>query len=92
MKKLMAIISAAAIIASMAGCASWDRAMKNASSEWGNGLNRTVKVYDTVGNEIASYSGKFDIDYEAERILFDDDAGKRHVIYFKTGTVIVDER
>lgn len=29
--------------------------------------------------------------YKCDRILFDDEQGKRHVIYYPTGTVTVDE-
>ena len=44
------------------------------------------------GDLIHEYTGKFDIEFnDNERILFDDENGNRHVIYFKTGTVIVDE-
>lgn len=91
MKKIIAIIAAATLAVGATGCASWRRTAKNISSDFGNGLHRTVKVYDAVGNEIGSYSEKFDVDYNDERIMFDDQNGKRHIIYFKTGTVIVDE-
>ena len=40
---------------------------------------------------LEEYKGKFDVDYSSERIMFDDDNSKRHVIYFKSGTIIVDE-
>lgn len=29
--------------------------------------------------------------YDSERIIFDDETGKRHIIYFITSTVIIDE-
>ena len=91
MKKVIAIIAASIIVIGATGCATWNRMTKGIKSDLGNGLHRTVKVYDAVGNEIGSYSGKFDVDYEDERIMFDDQNGKRHIIYFKTGTVVVDE-
>ena len=52
-----------------------------------------MKVYDAVGNLLQEYEGRFDVDFngDEQRILFDDENGKRHVIYFKTGTVIVEE-
>ena len=67
------------------------RAIKNKFSNYTGGLNRVVEVYDVNGQLIKSYKGKFDIEYEDERILFDDEDGNRHIIYFKTGQVIVDE-
>lgn len=68
------------------------RAFKTQQSSLENGIERTVKVYDVTGNVIKEYSGKFDIDYDDNRIIFDDENGKRHVIYYPTGTVIVDEK
>ena len=67
------------------------RAMKTQDSNFNNGIEREVVVYDMDGDIIQTYTGKFDIEYEDERILFDDENGLRHVIYFKTGTVIVNE-
>ena len=71
--------------------ASGKRAYKTQKSELQNGINRTVTVYDMEGDIIKIYSGKFDITYNSDRILFDDEQGKRHVIYYPTGTVTVDE-
>ena len=67
------------------------RAKKSFSSNYSGGIEREVKIYDVVGNEIASYKGKFDIEYQKERIIFEDENGKLHNIYFKSGIVIVDE-
>ncbi|HIT89931.1 MAG TPA: hypothetical protein IAC41_05890 [Candidatus Merdenecus merdavium] len=55
------------------------------------GMERTVTVYDINGEIIKEYKGKFDVQYDESRILFDDEEGKRHVIYYTTGTVIIDE-
>lgn len=52
---------------------------------------RTVKVFDVNGNIIYQYDGKIDIEYDECRILFDDEEGKRHVIYYTTGTVLIEE-
>ena len=68
------------------------RAMKTQQSNFEEGLERTVRVYDIEGDLIQEYSGKFDVDYDAERIIFDDDNGKRHIIYYSTATVIIDEK
>ena len=71
--------------------ASGKRAYKTQKSELQNGIDRTVTVYDMEGDIIKTYSGKFDVTYDSDRILFDDEQGKRHVIYYPTGTVTVDE-
>lgn len=69
------------------------RAMKTQESNFDGGIRRSVKVYDAVGNVLQEYNGTFDVDFsgDEQRILFDDENGMRHVIYFKTGTVIVEE-
>ena len=67
------------------------RARKSQDSNFNGGIIRRVRVYDMDGDLLAEYTGKFDVDYGDERILFDDENNQRHVIYFKSGTVIVDE-
>ena len=67
------------------------RAFHTQQSEWNGGLNRSVRVYDVTGELIVEYSGRFDVDYDAERIIFDDEDGLRHIIYFSVSTVIIDE-
>ena len=71
--------------------ASGARDLKTQQSNFNNGINRVITLYDIEGDVIQQYEGKFDIDYSDERILFDDEQGNRHIIYFKTGTVIVTE-
>lgn len=68
------------------------RAMKTQDSNFNGGIERTVKVYDVKGDIIAEYEGKFDIDSNENRIIFDDENGKRHIIYYKTATVVIDEK
>ena len=67
------------------------RAIKDTQSNLNGGIERTVTVYDVNGEIIQQYSGRFDIAYDSERIKFDDENGKRHIIYYTTGTVIIDE-
>ena len=67
------------------------RALKTQESNFNNGINRKVTVYDMEVDVIQEYEGKFDIEYNDDRILFDDENGLRHVIYYPTGTVIIDE-
>lgn len=68
------------------------RAVKTQQSNFSNGIEREVKVYDVNGKLVAYYDGKFDITYDDDRILFDDENGKRHIVYYPTGTVVIDER
>lgn len=75
----------------MLNTASGQRWLKSMQSDFGNGLNREIIVYDAVGNEIYHQTGKFDIEFYDDRIMYDDEKGNRHNIYFKTGTVIVNE-
>lgn len=67
------------------------RAIKDTKSNLSGGIERTVTVYDIDGEIIQQYSGKFDVSYDSERIKFDDEKGKRHIIYYTTGTIIIDE-
>jgi hypothetical protein len=67
------------------------RAVKTQDSEFNNGIERQILVYDMDGDVIEEFRGKFDVEYTDERILFDDETGCRHIIYFKSGTVVVNE-
>ena len=71
--------------------ASGARAYKTQKSNFEMGINRKVTVYDVEGDVIQEYEGKFDVEYDDDRILFDDEHGLRHIIYYPTGTVIIDE-
>ena len=69
------------------------RALKDQKSNFGDGIERTIKVVDISGDVIQEYSGKFDVETDNDRyILFDDQDGKRHIIYFGTSTIIIDEK
>ena len=69
------------------------RAMKSQSIDFNNGINREVKVYDMNGELVEEYKGKFDYETNEDRtvIVFDDENGKRHEIFFPTGTVSINE-
>lgn len=71
--------------------ASGARALKTQESNFNHGIMRRITVYDVRGDVLQTYEGKFDLEYDDDRILFDDDKGLRHVIYYPTGTVIIDE-
>lgn len=80
------------LVKACTGTASFQRKVKTFKSDFNGGIERTVSVYDIDGNLIKSYEGKFDIVNDDNRILFDDEKGKRHQIYFNINTVIVDEK
>lgn len=72
--------------------ASGRRAYKDQESNLNGGIERIVTVYDINGDIIETYKGKFDIETDRESyILFDDEHGLRHIIYYTTGTITVDE-
>lgn len=67
------------------------RAWKTQESNFNNGITREVKVYSMDGKLLEEYEGKFDLEYDNDRILFDDEYGMRHIIYCHTGIVVIDE-
>ncbi len=88
------ILAAACIITSIiySQTEAGQRALKDQKSNFGDGIERTVTVYDINGEIIEQYSGKFDVETTSEYIIFDDENDKRHMIYYTTGTVIIDEK
>lgn len=69
------------------------RALRDQESNLNGGIERIVSVYDINGNLIKEYSGRFDIETDRKSyILFDDENGARHIVYYTTGTIIVDEK
>lgn len=69
------------------------RSCKDINSDYNGGLYRIVKVYDIDGDLVAEYEGKFDIETDhTTYILWDDEMGKRHIIYFSTFNIIIDEK
>ena len=98
-RKIASIIIPIVIIIALWGVGFWyynntesgKRAIKTQESDFNGGIKRKVTVYDVEGDVIAEYQGKFDVEYDDDRILFDDEEGLRHIIYYPTGNVIVDE-
>lgn len=100
--KIVAIVVEISLFVSLVvGCAAYNthtesgkRHVKTWESETSGGINRTVTVYDIQGEEVAKYSGRFDIEESSQegvvKIKFDNN-GKRHIIYAQTGTVLIDE-
>lgn len=91
--RIIALICLAAFALMMCACSeSCGRSCKDWQSDYNGGLHRTVKVYDINGELVAEYTGKFDIETDNETyILWDDELGKRHIIYFSTFNIIIDE-
>lgn len=79
------IIGAVALL----GTSTAQRTLKSVSSDFGGGLNRTVTVYDYNGNEIRSWTGKFDVSESENEVYFDNEDGKRVIIH--EGIVINEE-
>lgn len=72
------------------------RAIKDLESETNGGIDRIVSVYDVSGEMIKSYEGKFDVEVGNSNgnpyIVFDDENNKRHIVYYTTGTIFIDEK
>jgi len=72
------------------------RAQKSFQSSTGGGLTRVVTVYDMEGDQINQYEGKFDVDANEKRIIFDmpqpDGSYKRVQIWQTNGTVTIEEK
>lgn len=77
------------IVCTLTACGeAWKRQVKSFESNYGGGLDRTITVYDYNGNELRTWSGKFDISEDTDVVSFDLD-GKRIVI--KGGITIIEE-
>lgn len=74
------------------GCASWNSNIKDFQSEFGNGLDRIVKVYSVDGKLLETYEGRIDIEYDDNRVMFQINGGDRIAIYTQTATVVVEEK
>ncbi len=72
--------------------ASINRAFKDVKSEYNNGMPRTIEVYSPDGNLLQKYDGKIDVETNPSYILFEDEDGKRHIIYPGASTVLIDEK
>ena len=89
---LIAAVLSGLLLWHLYGTESGKRAQKTFHSNVSGGIEREIDVYDAIGNKIEHFEGKFDVEYYDERIVFDDQNGKRHSIYFKDGIVIVNEK
>ena len=81
MKKFIAIICSVIMMFVLCSCASVQRDINDMKSDFGNGLNRTIKVYTANGDLLAEYKGKIDIaPTEGGYVKFDFN-GKRYIYY-----------
>ena len=90
---LVIAVTAFATVLSLPGCASWGRFVKTWNSDWDNGIEREIIVYDATGNVLFRQRGKFDIEENqaGTKILYDDEENMRHIVYLGSGTAIVNE-
>ncbi|WP_303816370.1 hypothetical protein [Acidaminococcus timonensis] len=90
MKKNIIVLAAvfALIGVIISQSARFQRSWKSMKSNWGNGLYRTVTVYDYNGKAIKSWTGKFDVSSSEEETWFDDENGKRVIIH---GGIVVNQ-
>ena len=81
MKKITAVLFVLIMTIAMCSCASVQRDINDMKSDFGNGLNRTIKVYTANGDLLAEYKGKIDIaPTEGGYVKFDFN-GKRYIYY-----------
>lgn len=75
------------IILLVANSASFQRGLKSIKSNYSDGLDRTVTVYDYNGDKIKSWNGRFDVSSSENEVYFDID-NKRVIIH---GGIVINE-
>ena len=55
-------------------------------------MPRTIEVYSPDGNLLQKYDGKIDVETNPSYIVFEDEDGKRHIIYPGASTILIDEK
>lgn len=87
MKKLITVL---AVIALCTSCTeSFQRTVKSVKSDWTGGLKREVIVYDYMGDTLAVYRGKFDVQESPDgNTVYFDLNGKRTIIH---GGILVNQ-
>lgn len=68
-------------IVGLTSCASCDRLVTDAKSDWGDGLERTIIVYTADGKVLAKYEGKIDLAVNNGGYVKFDFEGKRYIYY-----------
>ena len=87
-EKRLLLAAVIAVSGLLGGCSSCSRMGKSISSDMNGGLYRTVTLYDYSGDEIRSWTGKFDVSESENEVYFDDQNGKRIIIH---GGIVVNE-
>ena len=89
-RKIAAIILSLTMMFSLAGCASWQRWVKDVKSDVGNGLQRTVTVYTADGRVLKTYEGKIDLEATEGGIVKFDLNGKR-IMYYNCYVEVIED-
>lgn len=81
-KKVLILVMVATMMASVSGCSSFERGLKDWDSELSGGLNREVNIYSMTGEKIATHKGKIDIESTeyGNEVKFELN-GKRYIYY-----------
>ena len=88
MKKLIASVLVVTLLLTTGCTARFKRSMKSAYSNYSGGLDRTVTLYDHVGNKIQEWSGQIDLEQDDQEVWFDLN-DKRTII--QGGIVVIQE-
>lgn len=82
MRKKILILCLTLVLSFMCvGCATWDRFWVDMKSDVGNGLERTINIYNANGELMKTYSGKIDIENSDGGFVKFDLDGKRYIYY-----------
>lgn len=89
MKKILGLLVITLVL--LSSCTQkQQRGIKNIQSNFGGGLNRTVKVYALDGTLLKEYEGKLDIDEDRNGAIKFDLNGDRVMIY--NAITIIEEK
>lgn len=86
-KKIFTVLTVIVMTTILTSCSSLNRLTKSFYSDMSGGINRKITVYSNTGNEIKSWSGKFDVSYSENEVFFDIDE-KRVIIH---GGIVINE-
>ena len=81
------IIAIVVILGLVVNSNSFKRGLKSVKSNYSDGLDRVVTVYDYNGNKIKEWSGRFDVNSSETEVYFDID-NKRVIIH---GGIVINE-
>lgn len=89
MKRILIVLT---IIVSLllSGCASWERFKKDVKSDWNEGLQRTITIYNANGDVLKTYKGKIDLEVSEGGYVKFDLNGKR-IMYYNCYVEVLEE-